>query len=226
MWCGTCPALFQRVGEPLSEDVDVAHTRLTAGLSTVDDAVLMAYDRVLPASTYTILLLDVEPRLVTPGDDADYFSHEQVSTWGIDPAVGAPEDPGTPYYRTFETSVSREAHLYETVVPMVPPTWNDTDRVASYEADAGVDGATAVAYSLLDVCQPAMVEGEDYYAHWLLTHFLLDGHHKVDAAARKGRPVRLLSLIDEESSIATREDNDLLVAARGRARSPRIAGES
>ncbi len=45
----------------------------------------------------------------------------------------------------------------------------------------------------------------DYYAHWALTHFLLDGHHKMEAAAREGRPLRLLSLLAVEASLATPE---------------------
>lgn len=85
------------------------------------------YGQVLPESEYTVLLLEATPRFVEPGDASDYFSHEQVTTWGIDSFVGAPEDPGSPYYRTFEARVGRDEHLYEFVVPMVPPAWNDPD---------------------------------------------------------------------------------------------------
>ena len=79
-------------------------------------------------------------------------------------------------------------------------------RVAKYSAAAGVKPATAVAYSLLDVLQPAMDEGEDYYEHWVLSHFLLDGHHKIESAASAGWPIRLLSLVDERISIAAPEE--------------------
>jgi hypothetical protein len=48
--------------------------------------------------------------------------------------------------------------------------------------------------------------GEDYYEHWVLTHFLLDGHHKIEAAASAGRPIRLLSFVNERISIAAPED--------------------
>jgi hypothetical protein len=59
-----------------------------------------------------------------------------------------------------------------------------------------------------------MDEGEDYYEHWVLTHFLLDGHHKMEAAATAGRPIRLLSLLDEHISIATPEDLATMAQAR------------
>jgi hypothetical protein len=93
--------------------------------------------------------------------------------------------------------------LYEFVVPMVPPRWNDRDRVVHYaEALSTTDAPTAVAVSILDVCQSAD-GGDDYYAHWCLTHFLLDGHHKLEAAATTGRPLHLLSLLATDSSLAT-----------------------
>ena len=97
---------------------------------------------------------------------------------------------------------------------MVPPTWNDAHRVTEYSALPPGGPATAVAYSLLDLLQPAMDEGEDYYEHWVLTHFLLDGHHKIEAAARAGQRLRLLSLLDERISIAAAEDLAKLVQVR------------
>ncbi|MFI7342455.1 hypothetical protein ACIBUY_31495 [Streptomyces sp. NPDC050085] len=32
----------------------------------------------------------------------------------------------------FERALDRGSHLYESVVPMVPPTWNERDRVGAY----------------------------------------------------------------------------------------------
>jgi hypothetical protein len=221
LWCGTCPALFMKLNQPESADVGLANERLNAGLNAIDDGVLRAYGKVLPKSQYTALLLNITPRLVSPGCPSDYFNHEQVSTWGVDPAVGAPEDPGTPYYRTFEAPIAGERHLYEFVVPMVPPTWNDSERVSEYIDAAGPTAGTAVAYSLLDVIQPATDEGDDYYEHWVLSHFLLDGHHKIEAAAASGRSVRLLSLVDERISIASPEELSTLVEARNKPRQTR-----
>ena len=221
LWCGTCPALFQRLGEPEDADLGVANERLDAGLAGIDTAVLRAYGKALPASHYTVLLLDMTPRLVAPGSTSDYFTHEQVATWGVDPVDGSPEDPATPYYRTFETPVGRDQHLYELVVPMVPPAWNDQGRVAEYGTRVGDPPPTAVAYSLLDVVQPATAHGDDYYEHWVLTHFLLDGHHKVQAAAAAGRPVRVLCLVDERISLASPEQLDVLVEARSHSPRPR-----
>lgn len=220
LWCGTCPALFQKLNEPQAADLGVANDRLNAGLEAIDAEVLRAYGTALPKSQYTALLIDVTPQLVAPGTTSDYFSHEQVATWGVDPVMGSPENPATPYYRTFETPVGPEQH-HEFIVPMVPPAWNDNRRVAEYFDSSGATPPTAVAYSLLDVIQPAMDEGDDYYEHWVLSHFLLDGHHKVQAAATAGRPIRLLNLVDERISIASTDELETLVEARSKPRQAR-----
>jgi hypothetical protein len=221
LWCGTCPALFRKLAEPDAADLGLANELLNAGLQAIDDRVLGVYGKVLPESEYTVFLLEVTPRLVEPGTRSDYFSHEQVATWGVDPVAGSPGDPGTPYYRTFEAPAGGNRHLYEFVVPMVPPAWNSKARIAEYSAAPATEPATAVTYSLLDVLQPAMDEGEDYYQHWVLSHFLLDGHHKIEAAARDRRPIRVLTLVDERVSIAAPEDLTAMVETRSRPRRAR-----
>ncbi|WP_139984102.1 hypothetical protein [Nocardioides litoris] len=218
LWCGTCPAVFTKASTPERADLGLAAERLAAGLDRVDRRVLRAWGRALPRSSYTVLLLEVAPRLVTPGAAEDYFSHEQVATWGTEPLTGVPEHPGTPYYRTFDTPVPEDeldGHLHELVVPMVPPSWNDPATTASYAGAPPT--ATAVSYALLDVVVPATSgDATDWHRHWVLQHFLLDGHHKVEAAAAAGRPVRLLALLDESKSLAGPADLDVLLAARRR----------
>jgi hypothetical protein len=167
-WCGTCPALFQRLeGANHTVSLDGLAERLRSGVDAIDDAVVAPFGHLLAAGTYLPLLLEVRPRLVHPVEPGDYFAHEQVATWGIDGFWGLPEYPRTPYYRTFETAVSAHAHLYEFVVPMVPPSWNQRDRVATFRVLLEETSApTAVAVSTLDICQPATDDdGTDYYEH-------------------------------------------------------------
>lgn len=214
LWCGTCPAIFSKVSQPDAGGLGVANAALNAGLTGIDDEVVHAYGKVLPKSTYTVLLLELRPKLINPGGERDYFVQEQVTTWGIDPVIGSAEPAGSPYYRSFEAPVDAERHLYEFVVPMVPPSWNDPDGVARYQQPQAGVLPTAVAYTLLDVLAPAVDEGEDWYWHWLLQHFLIDGHHKVEAAARFEQAVRLLAFVDEAVSMATPEELIRLVGVR------------
>ena len=139
--------------------------------------------------------------------------------------LGLPENPRSFYYRTFETRVDSQRHLYEFVVPMVPPGWNNPEQVRHY-LDLIRDGVTptAVALSTLDVCQPAVDdESTDYYVHWGLSHFLLDGHHKLEAAARSGRPVRLLALVSLDGGLVSFEGVARIPELLARLRSERPA---
>ncbi|MGW8352117.1 hypothetical protein [Streptomyces wedmorensis] len=225
-WCGTCPLLFRRLETAQQTlSLEKVRERLTGALADPDDVgVIDAFGALLPEGSYVPLLLQVEPRLVIPGQEGDYFSREQVATWGIDNFWGLPEYPHTPYYRTFETSVDASAHLYEFIVPMVPPTWNTRERVEEY-VDLMSEGAvpTAVAVSTLDVCEPAFGLPVDHYRHWGLTHFLLDGHHKLEAAATSGQPVRLLSLLALDEGLAADEEGARLPALRAQRRAARAA---
>ena len=228
-WCGTCQFLFKRLeGANQTASLEDVGERLADGLDGIDEAIVERFAELLAQGTYVPMLLQIEPRLVLPADDDDYFANEQVATWNVEGFWGLPHYPQTPYYRTFETVVraeahmyEAEAHLYEFVVPMVPPSWNKPERVRQLaEQLARSAGPTAVAVSTLDISQPANRAGPDYYAHWGLTHFLLDGHHKLEAAAQIGKPLQLLSLLSVDASLATSEQvlsvPELLARASGR----------
>jgi hypothetical protein len=218
-WCGTCPVTFERLqGATGTLSIAKLEDKLRRGLGEIDSDVLAAFGELLPAGSYMPMLLQVTPRLVTPVADGDYFAHEQVATWGINSFWGLPENPRTPYYRTFETPVSSSAHLYEFIVPMVPPTWNDRTRVGQYrQALEGGSLPAAVAVSTLDISQPANAAGcSDYYEHWALSHFLLDGHHKLEAAAAARLPLQLLALVAVDASLARQADIRRLTDIRAR----------
>lgn len=216
LWCGTCPFLFERL-EGASKTLSMGDmaNRLAEGLDGIDEEIVGKFGSLLPRGEYVPLLLELRPRLVRPSDPDDYFSREQVETRGIDAFWGLPEYPRTPYYRTFETPVDAEAHLYEFVVPMVPPSWNDVAQVAVFAEHLDSSSKpTAVSVSTLDVCAPAVDDGLDWYAHWGLTHFLLDGHHKMQAAAERERPLRMLALPSVDGSLAGAQDISRIVDIR------------
>ncbi|MGW9415828.1 hypothetical protein [Arthrobacter cupressi] len=217
-WCGTCPLLFKRL-EGATERLSLPEMQqsLNSGLENIDDGVLEAFCTMLPGGSYVPMLLRLQPQLVFPGRAGDYFSEEQVDTWGVSGFWGLPEYPQTPYYRTWQAPVDSSAHAFEFVVPMVPPAWNEPDRVKEYARKLSNSSTpTAVAVSILDVCQPAVDRGTDYCAHWGLTHFLLDGHHKMQAAAESQRPLQLLSLLSVDASLARGPDIERMIEVRAR----------
>jgi hypothetical protein len=223
-WCGTCPLLFKRLAGAESRlSLAELQDRLAEGIDELDPDVIERFAGLLPAGRYVPLLLRIQPTLVFPGGRGDYFSEEQTTTWGVNGFWGLPEYPQVPYYRTFQTAIDADAHLFEFVVPMVPPRWNDAGRVRQHGQELSrSDRPTAVAVSTLDVCAPATdAEERDWFEHWGVTHFLLDGHHKLQAAADTGRPLRLLSLLSLEASLADAEQIAKAIEARGREESGR-----
>lgn len=218
-WCGTCQFLFKR--EPgANETVSLpdVEARLAQGIDGLDATIVDTFAALLPLGEYVPLLLEVQPRLVRPLEPGDYFAEEQISTWGVEPFWGLPHYPQTPYYRSYEAAIDADSHLFEFIVPMVPPSWNDREQVLAHGRRLLASSRpTAVAVSTLDVCAPAEDwQSTDYFAHWGLTHFVLDGHHKLEAAAENRRPLQLLSLLSIDGSLADAERVERVSELRAR----------
>ena len=112
-WCVTCPFLFERLAGATTTFSPDDMGGPNAGSAGLDEALISRFAVLLPEGTYQPLPLEIEPRLVHPAGPGDYFTEEQVATWGLEPFWGLPVYPRTPYYRTYETYVDAEAHLYE-----------------------------------------------------------------------------------------------------------------
>jgi hypothetical protein len=209
-WCGTCPFLFERMeGANRTLSIQELQEKLNEGLTGIDSAIVRTLAELVPEGDYLPMLLELRPRLIMPMRTGDYFAEDQVATWGIDHFWGLPGYPRTPYYRTGVHRLNATSRLYEFVVPMVPPTWNDQEIVAEHgNRLAGSSLPTCLALSILDVCQPAVAgeAPEADIAHWCLVHFLLDGHHKMEAAANNQRHLRLLSLLSMTDNLARPDD--------------------
>lgn len=93
--------------------------------------------------------------------------------------------------------------LFEFGIPMLPRERLAPERLHHYRALL-VNGAapTAVALSILDVKQ--------YYdsdrPHYCLAHYILDGHHKMEAAADTGRPISMVSFLALVKGIASSKE--------------------
>ena len=209
-WCGTCGFVFERLpGANTTFSVAALQERLNAGLTGADADVVRTISALLPAGRYVPLLLELAPTLVYPMARGDYFTEEKVLTWGVDPFWGLPRlRTGLPRITRALgiTEMNAAVWMYEFVVPLVPPSWNDADRVAEQAAALSRSSRpTALAMSILDVNRPADAHRdavEPDRSHWGLAHFLLDGHHKMQAAAEAGARLQLLSLFSLDQSLA------------------------
>ncbi len=213
--CETCAFFFERLGGA-SESIDPAAVadRLNVGVSSLDPGFLQEIERIMPAGNYRVLLSSILPRLVSPGDHADYFAKEQVALWGTDWSIVAPHSPKTEYYRLATKRLPDRQGMFEFLIPIVPHAALDPNRVSDYEVSIKAGRSpTAVALSVLDAKRPADWDGEpDVTAHLCLAHYLIDGHHKVHAAARSRRPITLLSFLAVEQGMSTDGDLALVLA--------------
>lgn len=196
--CGTCEFIFERhEGANSKVSPESLSGLFRSGISDINDAIKDAVMALLPAGDYKMLLLSCVPRLITPSKAGDYFFEEQVELWGIDPFWGVPHYTKNEYYRTEVLKVPEHGGLFEFIVPMFPGRYLDTKTIESYKASLSRrPSPTAFAISVLDVKQPAEWDGNpEIHEHWCLAHYLLDGHHKMYAAAQYGKPISLLSCL-------------------------------
>jgi len=204
--CGTCEFVFERLdGANDKVSPPELSKRFKAGLAQLDEDVVSTVAAALPAGDYKALLLECAPRRILPSEPGDYFCEEQVALWGVDSFRGLPHYTKTEYYRTDPVSMTNSRGLFEFIVPMFPKSFLDGNAVGAYKTLlSGGASPTALAISVLDVKQPANWDGDpEINAHWCLSHYLLDGHHKTFAASELGLPISVLSFLAVEKGVST-----------------------
>ncbi len=207
--CNTCEFFFEHTygeqGSVVSREIaDV----LEEGVSTIDDDVINTISKIMPNGKYFVYNSQIHPKLTVPFSDADYFSNEQVKVWGKEPFSNLPRFPKTEYYRLSTQNISSMDTLFEFALPLNPTHWLDEDRVAYYTHLFEIGHQpTALAISVLDVRGPVTSENE----HHCLAHFLLDGLHKVYAAAQLNKPLRLLSFVSLGCGVSTLEEKKSVI---------------
>jgi hypothetical protein len=146
--------------------------------------------------------------LVAPSTADDYFSHEQVALWGIDPFWGLPHYLKTEYYRSLTRNIGNGKALFEFAIPMVSKHWLEKETWSWFTERINTAAKpTALAITILDVKGPADWDGDPAITeHWCLAHFLLDGHHKMYAASRANKPITLLSFLAVNECIASEDE--------------------
>jgi hypothetical protein len=209
--CNTCSFFFERLsGATRSVDVDSVATAMAVGLPTLSEGVKEQLVQVLPRGDYIACFIQCTPVLTRPRSPDDYFCREQVELFGLDSFWDLPHDPRTEYYLLGSKLMQPHRTLFEFLVPMFPSRWLKPDVVERY-SDALAAGATptALAVSILDAKSPHDADME----HLCLTHYLLDGHHKVLAASRASRPVRIVSFLARGEGVSTETDQLAVVEA-------------
>lgn len=215
--CQTCSFLFQRLsGANHPAEIEATAEALRKGVDSLDDEVVETIGRGLPEGEYNALLCETSVTLAIPGGSNDYYQHEQVSLWGEDMFWCLPHDPRVPYFRAGDSSLEPGKRLFNFVIPMIPTRWLSMTTIAKYEeALKTKSSGTAVSIAVLDVRGPSDWNDSrppDPLEHWCLAHFILDGHHKLNAAMQTGKPLKLLSFVALSPGVSERSDVDRTVA--------------
>lgn len=215
--CGTCSFFFERM-DGANEGIEVGEltTLLSNGLNSLSPQVVDTLAQLLPPSEYIIALIRLKPELVELSGDNDYFAVEQLENEGVVESFGdPPHNPKVPYYRVEGRSavkLSDEAlhggAAFDFLVPMFPETVLQKERIVHYE-DILNDGVapTAIAISILDIKGPACSGTE----HWCLAHYIIDGHHKIAAAARTQKEMTLISFIAVSKGVSSKEQIEIAI---------------
>ena len=194
--CETCQFWFRRLpAEAAPVDQEAVQQILTAGLDMLNEEVVGAFGKLLQSGTYRVAFFRLVPKPVEPGSADDYFCAEQPREWPHIGEIDDQIDPATSYYRVRDRSdvqADEGGRGFEFIVPLQSPESLDEARISFFQKrfEQG-DTPTAVAVGVLDIKQ----YWDTVTAHWCLSHYLLDGHHKVEAAARLAQPLTLLSFI-------------------------------
>ena len=215
--CQTCSFLFERLcGANQAVQIEATAETLRVGVDSIDDVVVGIIGRGLPEEEYDALLTETQVEAVTPGGCNDYFKNEHPALWGEDTFWCLPHDPRISYFRAGDTTIAPGRRLFNFIAPMMPTRWLEMSTIEKYkEALKTKASGTAVSIAVLDVRGPSIFEGEqepDPSEPWCLTHYLIDGHHKLNAASETGKPLRMLSFVALSQGISTREQIDEVVA--------------
>ncbi|MEZ5693222.1 MAG: hypothetical protein R3D99_05165 [Altererythrobacter sp.] len=207
--CGTCGFFFERIdavnGGMNFPDLQL---RLAKGLVELDDDAIKTLLQVMPKSEYIIGLLRLKVEKVNPLGNNDYFAVEQESYNGGSYYNEPPHDPQAKYFRVSGRSgidikyPELDGRAFDFIVPLAAEDSLDEERVQFYEAksESGL-APTAISLSKLDIKGP----GDGGEVHWCLAHYLIDGHHKLEAAARTGQEISLIAFIAIDHGISKRE---------------------
>lgn len=217
--CGTSDFFFEKTDlSNRSISPNKVANELNEGINQLNQDVINTLGLIFPNGKYQVMLLEISPSLVFPGEKSDYFSHEQVELWGIDGLSGVPHSPKTEYYRLATENLNNKVGFYEFLIPLFPYDSLDKDRVEFYRKLIR-NGAkpTAVGISVYDIKEPADWEGDKAItSHHCLAHYLIDGHHKVYASVLENKPITLVSFLATEQGASSENDvKELLHGYKG-----------
>jgi len=198
--CETCNFMFRKVpGDFSIEKAERISQKLNQGLSAIDDEVLCGVSQFLQSGDYETFLIELLPMLVQPETDDDFFNHKIYVDFGDDDYKSVYSE----YYRTEASVVDDDKPVFQFVVPMFDHKTLNHEQVNAYRKSiSGGQKPTALAVSILDTKWVCDFDDYDDLVEYpiCMPHFLLDGHHKIYAAALEKCSITVLSFVSKAES--------------------------
>ncbi|WP_165024303.1 hypothetical protein [Dysgonomonas sp. ZJ279] len=202
--CGTCQFFFSQLKTDLTASYTIEEVRdsLNSGLNKLDENLLQYLKDILPVGDYECLLLKIYPHQTCFNGKGDYFAEDQALLWNYGEEKS--EQIGMTYYRGMDKIILDKEKLFEFFIPLYQPQSLNEDRVLFYQNQIkkGIQ-PTAISLSVVDTKESMIFdeESEDgVICHWGFANYLLDGHHKIQAAAREQKTITLISFISKDAS--------------------------
>ncbi len=216
MGSATLPALFHALPltrRPALTAVDDLQNALAFGLRALDRATVTRLASLLPPGWYVAGLVTTRPSVVVPGGPLDYMTHERERYWPGDrqqgswPGADVPLSPPALSYRapgwrepgvityTDGRQVPGEEAGVSVLLPIQGSESLDARRVAFYREQFRAGARpTAVCLQVIEERDSnSQVEGTLLSNLTLAVNVIVDGHHKVQAAALEGAALTVLT---------------------------------
>jgi len=207
--CGTCNFFFERL-EGANQKVSQKAVINEVSNKTIefDSDTYFEIEKLIPVGKYYVFKITIHPRFIVIGSNSDYFTKEDIETFGLNSFWGLPHYPKINYYRENDIEINDRSKLFNFFIPIVPESWLDNNVINEYKdkMDKGIV-PTAIAISHIDAKEPADWEdGKKHTKHICFANYIMDGHHKLFAAAAINKPITLLSFLSIDNSICSEEE--------------------
>jgi len=184
--CETCLFLVKVSGAKKINPTFLSN-KLNDGLTELTNEFVAKLSCIIPNGQYIVALLKVYPRLKRQAD-------------------------GSEYYKIGSRLVGRGKKIEEYVVPFQPSESLDQTVIHEYMKKTEIKEApTALCVSFLDIKFPLFDINFDEI--WLHSYYLLDGHHKILAAAKARKPITMITFISIDESFASKDQVMKLIQA-------------
>lgn len=215
--CGTCEFFFlkQEKNLEINFNKEILISELNNGELKFDSESINKLSKLIPNGKYLVLETEINPQLVTIDSGNNYFTNEQREAWRYE-EFDVQENNKLKFNNYFREDLVDFGKLkYEHkhgfinfFVPLYPTKELNNKRVEFYSNEIE-NGKKPIIISIgvLDVKtseEYPEINGKEiepeFGTHWCLANYIIDGHHKLMAAAKSKKPIKLITFISREES--------------------------